>query len=165
MELIKDFGIDPVLLAAQGINFLIVLFILKRFLYKPLVSLLRKRQNNIKTGVKNAEDAQKRLEKVIEEEKVILKKAQTNAKKIIDDATKQSLEISQEIQENSKKQAEKILTNAKNQIEKDARETEKRLSLNIGNLAVKFLEKSLTGLFSEQDQKEVMKKALKKIKI
>lgn len=165
MELIKNFGIDPVLLGAQVINFLIVLFILKRFLYKPIIEVLQKRQNTIKEGIKKTEEAQVRLEKVIREEKSILKNAKENAKKIVQDATFQSQESSKEIQENAKKQSEKILKEAQLQITREAKETEQRLMENISILATKFLQKSVEQLFSEREQKEVMENALKKIKI
>lgn len=164
MELIKNFGIDPVLLGAQIINFLIVLFILKRFLYKPLLRLLQKRQDSIKEGIKKTEEAERRLDKVITEEKNILKNAKDHAQKIIDNATRQSLETSKAIQENAKKQSKNILKEAKLQISKEAKESEKRLMENVSFLAIKFLQKSVEQLFTEKQQKEIMENALKKIK-
>jgi F-type H+-transporting ATPase subunit b len=164
MEIIKDFGIDPLLFGAQVINFLIVLFILKRFLYKPIISLLQKRQNQIKEGITKAIDAQKTLEKAILQEKTILVNANANAKKIIDDATDHSVEISKQIQDNAKKQADRILKQAYLQIEKEAKETEKRLAESISEMSVRFLQKALEGLFTKQQQEEVMKTAIKKLK-
>ena len=52
MELLKDFGFDPILLTAQIINFLIVLVVLKKFMYKPVLDMLKKRENDIKKGIK-----------------------------------------------------------------------------------------------------------------
>ncbi|MEK7534368.1 MAG: F0F1 ATP synthase subunit B [Patescibacteria group bacterium] len=165
MELIKNFGINPILLGAQVVNFLIVLFILRKLLYKPITQLLQKRKDTIIEGLKTAEEAQKRMEKVLQEEKNILRNAQIQAKKIVEDATLQSIEASKEIQENAKKQSEKILKEVRLQIEKERSETEKRLMENVSSLAIKFLQKSVEQLFSERDQKEVVEKALKKIKI
>ncbi|MBU2632677.1 F0F1 ATP synthase subunit B, partial [Patescibacteria group bacterium] len=48
MEIVKQFGLDPVLLVAQIVNFLILLFILKKLLYKPVLELLKKREDTIK---------------------------------------------------------------------------------------------------------------------
>lgn len=165
MELIKNFGINPFLLGAQVVNFLIVLFILRKFLYKPIIELLQKRQNAIKEGLKKAEEAEQRLKRIVGEEKTILTNAHIKAKKIIEDAILQSQESSKEIQENAKKQSEKILMEAKVEIERKAIETEKRLMESVGSLAIKFLQKSVEELFSEREQKEVMENALKKIKV
>lgn len=164
MELIKNFGIDPILLVAQIVNFLIVLYLLRKFLYKPVLDLLKKRQDSIREGVEKSEEARIRLEKVLQEEKKILTKAQAQAKKIVEDAKLQSLELSGLLEENAKKQSEKILKDANDQIRREAMETEKRLTLNVSSLAIKFLQKALLGTISEKEQKEITQRALKNIK-
>jgi len=163
MEILKNFGIDPLLLGAQIINFLVVLFLLKKFLYKPVFRLLQKRQEEIKEGIRKSEEAEKRLERVIAQEKNILKNANTSAKEIIDEATSESIEISKQIQDSAKKQADRIIEQAKFQIEREAKETEKRLVENVSSLSVKFLEKALEKMFTKQQQEEVIKTALKKL--
>lgn len=165
MELIKDFGINPILLGAQVVNFLVVLLILRRFLYKPITQLLQKRQDAIKEGFRNAEEARKKLEQVIQDEKNILRNAHSQAKKILEDARFQSLTLSGEIQENAKRLSEKILKEGRLQIERETKETEKKLMAKVSDLALKLLQKSIEHLFSEREQEEVMNKALKKIKV
>ena len=164
MEIIKNFGVNPILLGAQIVNFLIIFFILKRFLYKPILELLRKRQTSIKDGIQQAEEARVRLEKVIIEEKNILKQAQLQSKKMIEDTKKESLEISKQMSVNAKKQAEKLLKDASDQITKESAEAEKRLAVNVSRLAASFLEKALSEFFSAKEQKEVLSNALKKLK-
>ena len=56
MEIIKNFGIDPLLLIAQIVNFLIIFYILKRFALKPILDILKKRENTIKEGLREAEE-------------------------------------------------------------------------------------------------------------
>lgn len=164
MEIFKNFGIDPLLLGAQVVNFLVVLFVLKKFLYKPILDLLQKRRNEIKQGIENAIDAQKTLDKAIQEEKTILRNANANAKRIIDNATKGSVEIAIQIQDNAKKNAEKILVQARITIERETKEAEKRLTENVTDASLKFLRKALEQLFTKQQQEEVLKTALKKFK-
>lgn len=164
MELIKNFGLEPMLLGAQIINFLIILFILKRFLYRPVLEILKKRQNVIKDGLKQAEDAKIRLEKVIIEEKSILTHAQLQSRKIIEDAKLEAIETIKKINEGAKLQAEKMLIDAREQITRESMETEKRLALKISKLAVTFLEKALKDFFSSKEQEKVISSVLKKIK-
>lgn len=165
MEIIKNFGLNPVLLAAQVVNILIVFFILKKFLYKPILEVLGKRQVTIKEGLKAAEDARIKLEKVVVEEKNILRTAQLQSKKIIEDAKLESEEIAKQMNEVSRKQTEKLLNDAREQIAKESIETEKRLALNTGKVAIAILDKALREFFSSKEQKEVISQALKKIKI
>lgn len=163
MELIKEFGINPILLAAQVVNFLIVLYILKRLLYKPILQALKNREQTIKEGLKQAEEARLLLEKTAEKERKVLKEAQASARIILDDTKKQRDEILRLAEDSAKKQAEQIIKEARQQITFEARETEKRLTAHVTRLAVQFLERSIADLFTPNEQEIVMKNALKKI--
>ena len=72
MEIVDHFGLDPYLFGAQVINFLIIFYLLKRFLYKPVLEILRKREREIAEGLKQAEEGKILLEKAQEKEKEIL---------------------------------------------------------------------------------------------
>lgn len=164
MEILKNFGFDPILLVAQIVNFLIILFLLKKFLYKPVLDMLKKRKDDIEKGVKDAEEGRLTLEKALEEEKKILRKAQGQSKKIIDDAGNQAIAIAQDIEQNSKKQAEKILQDAKTQIVQETKEAEKRLAQDISKLSIEFLSTSLKEIFGEKEEQLIIKKTLKRLK-
>lgn len=164
MEIIKNFGLNPIILGAQIVNFLIVFFVLKKFLYKPVLDILKKRQTTIKEGLGQAEEARIRLEKVVIEEKNILRQAQLQSKKIIEDAKQESLDVTRQMNEEARKQTEKLLNDTREQIARESMETEKRLALNTSKLAVAFLEKALKDFFSSKEQKAVISQALKKIK-
>jgi F-type H+-transporting ATPase subunit b len=164
MEILKTFGVDPILLVAQIINFLIIFFLLKRFLYKPVLGMLKKREDKIKEGIKQAEEARVTLEKTLEQEKKIFAKAHDEAKALILDAKNQALEVSREVEENTKKQVEKILIDARTQIEQDTKRMEQELAEKVSGLAKDMLEKSLQGVIGEKEQKQILNKALKNIK-
>ncbi len=164
MELIKNFGVEPVLLIAQIINFLIILYVLKRFAYKPVLTLLKKREETIRMGLKQAEEARILLEKAGEKEAEILKKAQAEAKKLQQETLKKSEELAKRLEEESRKRADLILKEAKEQIGQEAKKAEKNLQVYTTNLAMLFLKKAASNLFSERDQKTVLKDVLKKMK-
>jgi F-type H+-transporting ATPase subunit b len=164
MEILKEFGFDPVMLVAQIVNFLIIFYLLKRFLYKPVLGMLEKRKNTIAEGLKQAEESRLALERTIEEEKKILTKAQDEAKKIIEESRSQAVEVSRKIEEDTKKQAERILIEAKEQISQEGKDMEQRLSEKVSLLAEGMLEKSLEGFFGEKEQKQIIEKAVKQIK-
>lgn len=164
MEILKNFGFDPVILTAQIVNFLIILYLLKRFMYKPVLEMLRKRKESIAEGIKQTEQARETLEKAMLEEKKILEKAKLEAVAIIDNAKTASLEVSKEIEENAKTQAENIMLEAKTQIDQESKEVERKLIDKVTRLAEDILRKSLEGIFSEKEQKEIAQRALKKFK-
>lgn len=164
MEIIKNFGLSPLLLVAQIVNFLIILFLLKKFLYKPVLTVLKKRQITIKEGLKQAEDARIKLEKVVIEEKNILRQAQLQSKKMIEDAKFDAIEVAKQLNEDAKRHTEKMLNDAREQIARESIETERKLAKSTSELAVKILEKSLKDFFTSADQEKVVASALRKIK-
>jgi F-type H+-transporting ATPase subunit b len=164
MEILKTFGVDPIMLGAQIVNFLIIFYLLKRFLYKPVLGMLKTREDKIKEGIKQAEEARITLEKTLEEEKKILAKAHEEGKALVADAKNQALDTARTVEENTKQTAEKILLDTRAQIEQDAKRMETELSGKISVLAEQMLEKSLQGVFGEKEQKQIVNKAVKNIK-
>lgn len=164
MEILHDFGFDPKLFAAQIVNFLLILFVMRRFFYKPILEMLHKRQKSIEEGVIKAQEAEKLFEKAAEKEKVILKKAQDEAKKMITEVKEQRNIMLKEAEIDAKKQAETIMKEARDQITYEAKETEKRLAKHIAELSVNILQKSLVGVFSKKEQDIILKNALVQVK-
>lgn len=164
MESLEQFGLNPVLLAAQVINFLLVFYILKRFLYKPILETLKNREKTIREGLKQAEEARLLLENTEKKEREVLKKAQQDAKILLDETRAQRDQMVAETEAMTKKQTELMLKEARAQISFETAEAEKRLSAHISQLAVTFLQKSISDLFSEDDQERIMQNAIKKMK-
>ena len=164
MEIIKNFGLDPVLLGAQVINFLIIFYILKRFAYKPILDILKKREDSISEGLKQAEEGRKFLDEALEKEKKILQEAHKRAEKIIKDAKDQSIENGKIAEENTKRQVESMVSTAREQMLQEAKEEEKKIAIKISELAVEFLQKSMQDVFGDKEQKDLMQTAIKRIR-
>jgi F-type H+-transporting ATPase subunit b len=164
MEILENFGIDWMLTLGGIINFLIILFVLKKFLYKPVFEMLKKREDAIKEGLAKADESQKALDAALTKEKKIIKEAQDTAKKILDDAKEQGLVVAKDIEEKAKKQADRMLEDAKNQIAIETKHAEQQLNKHISELSVALLKKSLDRVFSDKDQSEIVAKAAKEIK-
>lgn len=58
MEILHVFGVDWKLITVQMINFAILLFILTRYVYKPLLALIEKRQKAISESLEEAKRIQ-----------------------------------------------------------------------------------------------------------
>jgi len=164
MEILGKFGINPVLLIAQIVNFLIILFIFKKFALKPIMQVLKNREKTIKEGLQQAEDARKLLGEASEKERELLRNAQSEAKLLLEDAKKHRTEVLHDVEMRTKEQAEKILKEAKEQIVIETKAAEKRLSGHISQLAIELLEKSSQELFSGKEQTLVIDRALRTLK-
>lgn len=164
MEVLGKFGIDPVLLVAQIVNFLIILYVVRRFALKPILQMLKNREKTITDGLRQAEEARKLLEETSVKEREILKKAQQEAKQLLDEAKSQRDEVLHEAEMKTKAQTEKMLLEAKEQIALETREAEKRRAGHISELAVALIEKSSQELFTGKEQTLVVDKAAKTLK-
>lgn len=164
MEFVEHFGINWILIVAQIVNFLVILYILKRFLYKPLFAVFKKREDLIKDSIKNAEAAEAAKEKAYKEEKVIIKKANETANLILKDARDEAAKIQLKAEEAAKKRTDRMINDAKIQIEQDTKAAEDKLTKKISDLAVGILRKSLTNVFTEKEQEEIVKRAITAMK-
>lgn len=86
MEALANLGVNWKLFLAQAVNFLILLFILRRFAYRPMLDFLEKRSERIERGLQDAEAAAKKLSEMEEKEKKVLMVARSEAKTLIEAA-------------------------------------------------------------------------------
>lgn len=164
MEVLGKFGINPILLAAQIVNFLIILFIVKKFALKPILTVLKNREKTIKEGLEQAEEAKKLLQETENKEREILRKAQVEAKQLLEEAKKHRDDVLKNAEVETREQTEKMLKEAKEQISLETKEAEKRLAGHISQLAIEILEKSSQELFTGKEQTLVVDRALRTLK-
>jgi F-type H+-transporting ATPase subunit b len=83
MEALANLGIDGKLLLAQVVNFAILLWVLKRYAYKPMLDMMDARSAKIEKGLSDAENATKKLAEIEQKEKEVLGAAQAEGKQIL----------------------------------------------------------------------------------
>lgn len=162
-ELVKTFHIDIKLLIAQAINFAVVVWVLHRFAYKPLLKHMNERSDVIKRGLEDAKIAQQHLEEAEQEREKKILKAKTEAKKILEESKLQAEENKSETIEKAKKETEKVVTTAKVQIENEKEKMLNDIKKEIGELVVTSTQKVLEKKLDENEQKEIISKATKSI--
>ena len=78
-QLISQLGIDWRLLLSQAVNFFLVLIVLRAFVYKPLLQMLRERRDRIQEGITKADEADRRLIEVDEMNRGKIKETEVQA--------------------------------------------------------------------------------------
>ncbi len=163
MDLITpDFGLFFWML----VTFMLVFIILKKFAWKPIVQALREREDNIRDGLENAEEAKNELANVkIKSDKII-----SGAKIERDQLIKQGREIKEQITTEARKEAEeeakKIVEAAKKLIEEEKVAAINQIKVQIASLSVEIAEKILRKKLSDDSvQKELMNSLLDEFKL
>ena len=158
--LLSKLGIDWKLLIAQIVNFLVLLFVLWKFAYGPILAMLEKRQKKIEKGLADADEAHKKLVESEERQKEILKNARVEAKDIVEKAREQAEKAKSEIAAESKVQAEKIIISAKSEIEQEKQKTIAEIKSEIGGLVAAATEKIVGEKMDGKKDKEMIEKVI-----
>jgi len=119
-----EISLDWTTLLLQLFNFLLLVFILTKLLYKPIFNVLQKRQDYIKESLLNADRDKEDARKLLDDYKAQLAEARKEAQRIIQEAQKQSEELKRDIETAAQERAKVIVENAQREIE---REKEKAL--------------------------------------
>ncbi len=117
-ELVEKLGLDWKLLLAQIFNFLILMWILKRYAYGPILKALEQRRQKIQQGLEDAKQAQLELS-VIEQEKArILQAAHAEANTIAERARQEAMTYADRSRQTAKGEAAALVAAAKREAER-----------------------------------------------
>ena len=163
MEILQQFGVQPILLAAQVVNFLILLFILKKFLYKPLLKVLDERKKKIADSLRNAEEIEKRLAETEEKKDKVLAKTAEDVQKMLDE-TKKEIEV---MKEEGKIQAEQlvaqIIKKGEETAHAEAEKLRQEVMSSLSEIVATGMEKITGKVFKTKEQKEIIEREVKNL--
>ena len=126
---ISQFGIDWKLFLSQLVNFLLILIILRFFVYKPVLKILKERNKKIKEGLDKAEEAGIRLKEIDVIGKEKIKEAENKSMEMIKTTENEAKALGRELQ---KKMEENQL-----KLQKELQDSYKRQQEEVKNLVLK----------------------------
>jgi F-type H+-transporting ATPase subunit b len=159
-ELIKTFHIDWSLMLAQAVNFLIVLLVLYKFAYKPILKTLNDRTKKIEKGLKDSADASQKLEEITEKEKEVLINAKKEAQEIIKKYENEAKKNAESITTEMKEKNAKMLEDAKTMIEEEKKKMLTEIKSEVAELVVLATEKVIAEKMNSEKDKEIIEKSL-----
>ena len=155
--------LDPGLFIWTIITFLLVLFLLSKFAWKPLLKVLQEREDEIKSSLKDAELAKTELEKVNLESEKILNNARAEARKIQAESKLVSEKQRDEIIHKAKEEAKKIVVNAESQIKMEKDLAIKQIQEKVIDLTFSISEKVIKKNLTTDDNQKIIKDSLKSL--
>ncbi len=164
MEIIKNFGIQPILLLAQLVNFTILLIILQKFLYKPMLKVLNERKNKIADSLKNADEIEKRLKSMDAERDKRLNDAIHEAKEIVEEAAQNASDIIRQSQQKAAADVQIMTDRAEKLLELEREKLHKEIREEIGNMVILGIEKVINKTLSTEDRKKLADEAVTGLK-
>ncbi len=159
----EKLGIEPSLLLAQIVNFTIIMVVLTKLLYKPILGMLQKRKSQIEESLRRSESLRLEEEKMQTRREKLLSEARREARVIIDEAKSQGRQAEQEIIVVAHREAGEINEKAKREVAA----IHEALSADIQRESVELaglMAKQLVGsVLTSADQHKLIDKYLEEI--
>ncbi|MEI7621197.1 MAG: F0F1 ATP synthase subunit B [Candidatus Moraniibacteriota bacterium] len=159
-ELISTFHIDLKLIIAQLVNFAIVLFVLKKYAYGPVLKMMQERTEKIEQGMKDAESAGKKILEIAKQEKAVLIEAKRQAQEIVTKAEEVAKKNKEEIIVEAKAQSDKILSDSAKRIEQEKNQMLQEVKGQIAELVIAATGKVLGEKIDSEKDKTIIDRAI-----
>lgn len=160
MEVLNAFGLDWKVLLAQFFNFAILVFVLWRFAYKPILKFLDDRKNKIEEGIKNAEQASQKLVEIEEREKEVLVEARKEALKIINEAKDNAEKRGADIIVKAQEAASLAMSKEREKFNQEKGDIFKEMKGSLSELVILAVEKVIEEKMNSEKDREIIKKVL-----
>jgi len=159
---LPDYG----LLFWMVFTFLIVMFILKKFAWKPILSSLKEREDSIEEALESAQQAREEMGKLHADNEKILAEARNERNEMLRDAKEVKQSIIDEAKGAATKEAEKMIETAREAIQNEKHAAINEMKESIATLSVQIAEKILKKQLDDPaKQKDLMDQYLKDIKL
>ena len=159
----ETFGFNAWLFFSQVISFCIVAFLLQKFAYKPILTVLEERRKRIADGLANAEKIKQQLAESEQRYQEILTKANTEAQKMIDDARASAAAVKEKETQRAIGEAEQILTKAREAAALEHTKMLTELKREVGRLVIGTTAKVTGKVLNADDQKRLSEEAAREV--
>ncbi len=156
-------SINPGLMIWTFIIFLLLLVILAKVAWKPLLASLKTRENAIADSLSRAEQARSDAERLIAENKQERVKAEEEVQKALREGRIYAEQMRHDLVEKAKEEAERMLTQARGEIERDTQRALRQLREEVADLAVMATSKLLDENMNEERHRKMVDKMIAEI--
>jgi len=148
----------------QIINFAVLVFILKKFLYKPILTIIDQRNKKIQDSIKAAEKTLEEKEKIEQIKKKAIEAAEKEAVRIVDLAKKTAGKTAKQMIQDAKQEAEEEVDKKFQLLADKLADQEKKITAKITDMVIKTTSRVLKDSLTTQEQKQIIDQEIKKLK-
>ena len=150
-------------LIAQILNFLVLVFVLAKFAYKPVVKIMDERKNKIASDLEAAENAKTDAEAVKAEYAAKLAEAKQEAQAIIDAARKTAQAAHDKIMADTKAEQDQVVATAKEAIAMEKKKAMDDIRVQVINLSMIAASKIVEQKLGSEEDKQMAGKIVDSI--
>lgn len=169
MILLLEFNVikpDIGMLFWTSLVFLLVLWVLAKYAFRPIADALRKREDTIQKALDSAEEAKAEVANMKAENDILLQEAREERAKILKEAKESGKKIINDAKTEAKKEAQGVVDNAMRDIENEKRKAFNAIKSELGQYAVDLAENLIKDqLDNNKSQEKLIQDTLDKIQL
>jgi len=146
-----------------AVTFLLLLFILKKMAWTPILDTLAEREGRIKEALAKADAAQKESEETMVKQKEIIDAARKEAQELLSKSRKTADATKEEILQKAQSEAENLLERAKKEIAQEKEKAVDELKHEAVELSVMIASKIIGKSLSAEDHQDVIRESMQKM--
>ena len=155
--------VDPGLFIWTIITFLVLLALLAKFAWRPLLEALEARQNAIRKSLDDAQRATQELERLNLESAQIINRARVDAEAIVSQSRSDGERLREEIKQKARAEADHIVKSAGRQIQLETSRALEQIRREAVDLSVMIASKIIQRNLSKEDNEKLIEEALKQV--
>jgi F-type H+-transporting ATPase subunit b len=149
----------------QTLTFLLVLLILSRFVWRPIMNALQTREASIEDAIRAADLARDEMDRLIADNEKLMAEARVERDRLIKEAAAVATKIREEAREEATKITDKMIQEAKRTIDLEKQAVILEIRKQVTDLSLTIAEKILRkNLSSDDEQKKLLEEYLKEMK-
>lgn len=156
MEVFKDLGLDGRTILVNAAGFIILVLLLKRFLFAPVGRILKQREEKVAGTLAKVEAERLAMEKSRAEYEERIARIEQEARDRIQEAIREAGQIRNQLLEEARRQSQEIVERGKVEIEREKRKAIVALRDEVVDLAVGAAEKLLRERLDEAAQRRLV---------
>src|SRR5437867_8675955 len=154
---------DPGLFIWTIVTFLVLLALLAKFAWRPLLQALESRQESIRKSLDDARLAKVELERLQQESAQIIRQARVDADAIVTRSRSDGERLREELRQKARTEADAIVKNAERQIQLETTRALQQIRTEAVDLSVMIASKIIQRNLSKEDNERLIDEALRQV--
>lgn len=155
---------EPGLMIWTVISFALLFLVLAKVGYRPLMDIIKKREDGIRESIDDAERTRTEAERLLEDYKKQLAQARKEAERIVEEAKKRGERVRAEIVEKAEKEAQLVLDKASQEAKRQRDQAMADLRARVGDLAILAASRVVAKSLSKEDHLKLIEESIAEVK-
>ncbi len=145
--------------------FSLLLLVLRKYAWKPMMEAINKRESQIRDAISEAQREKQHADELLEEYKQLLQAAELEAEELIKETQLKAKKMQEEILEHARGQAKEIIEQAGKRIEEAETEAVRRIYDSSVDIGVEIAAKILQREVNAEDHRILIQQGLDELKV